>query len=468
MTRSPPSASARTWSAPSATGVWRPACWRRVRTPGAPCGPASLGTLLLADDGLDPYLEDPATLWLLHWQIASNRARATTWFWTFSHFNEPEFTREALASALFKWTQTLRGKQVAESSVSRDVEVFLRTYVPSRQSRGDIAEDTLDCPLIELGLITQPGDGQAYRFRRGPQRGLPDGILLYAVLRFWQTFSAHGRDAGPARSRPPAGQSGPPVQDRRILAGGTSGRDRTGNRRASCPTARRRVCGSSTGGNGSTPAEALDRGVCRRRATGDERRSDFDRLIVVSPRFARSVSLARDANRSDALDGYILTPTGRDVLRRLAEALRARIADPGVVAHRSLRLRQVGLRPASPPKLLAGEQGVEAEGRAVSAAARCRPARSGYSGQAAPCEEGGPALPRAGDRIASAAGEGAGRQPCLVATLHRATWPSAADRRAAGTPGRTIRARPAPPSSGCLRRRTNTSNGSASSVRASC
>ncbi len=47
----------------------------------------------------------------------------------------------------------------------------------------------------------------------------------------------------------------------------------------------------------------------------------LDKLVVVSPRFARSVSLARDAHRSDALEGYILTPTGRDVLRRLAEAL---------------------------------------------------------------------------------------------------------------------------------------------------
>jgi len=47
----------------------------------------------------------------------------------------------------------------------------------------------------------------------------------------------------------------------------------------------------------------------------------LDKLIVVSPRFARSVSLARDAHRPDAIDGYILTPTGRDVLRRLADAL---------------------------------------------------------------------------------------------------------------------------------------------------
>lgn len=48
----------------------------------------------------------------------------------------------------------------------------------------------------------------------------------------------------------------------------------------------------------------------------------LDRLIAVGPRFARSVALARDAGRRDALDGYILTPTGRDVLGRLADALR--------------------------------------------------------------------------------------------------------------------------------------------------
>jgi hypothetical protein len=150
---------------------------------------SALGKLLLADDELDPYLEDPATLWLLHWQIASNRSRATTWFWAFSHFNEPEFTREALASSLFRWTQTIGGKQVAESSIKRDVEVFLRTYVRSRLSRGDIAEDSLDCPLVEIGLITQPSDGNTYQFRRGVQRSLPDGILMYAVAKFWQDFS---------------------------------------------------------------------------------------------------------------------------------------------------------------------------------------------------------------------------------------------------------------------------------------
>lgn len=48
----------------------------------------------------------------------------------------------------------------------------------------------------------------------------------------------------------------------------------------------------------------------------------LDKLVDVSPRFTRSISLVRDAHSTDALDGYILTPTGRDVLRRLADALR--------------------------------------------------------------------------------------------------------------------------------------------------
>lgn len=146
--------------------------------------PTRLGKLLFADDGLDPFMEDPATLWLLHWQIASHRVRASTWFWAFSYFHEPEFTRDLLVGSLIKWTDTLGWKKVALSSIRRDVEVFLRTYVPSRHNR-NVAEDSLDCPLIELGLIKASATGQTFHFCRGTQESLPTGILLYATLSFW-------------------------------------------------------------------------------------------------------------------------------------------------------------------------------------------------------------------------------------------------------------------------------------------
>lgn len=145
----------------------------------------AFGEWLLAENGLDPYLEDPASWWLVHWQLATNRFRCATTFWAFNHFHEPEFTREALVAALFHWTRTLPGKMVAESTLKRDVDVFLRTYAPARQGRGEVAEDSLDCPLIELGLLAQPAGGTSFRFRRGRQDALPDGVLLYATLAFW-------------------------------------------------------------------------------------------------------------------------------------------------------------------------------------------------------------------------------------------------------------------------------------------
>lgn len=48
----------------------------------------------------------------------------------------------------------------------------------------------------------------------------------------------------------------------------------------------------------------------------------LSRLVTVRTRFTRSISLPRDWERKEALEGYILTPSGRDILGRFAAALR--------------------------------------------------------------------------------------------------------------------------------------------------
>jgi Protein of unknown function (DUF4007) len=171
-----------------ATGVVEPVEGSN-RKPTGQFQPSWLGKALLADTGWDPYLEDPATLWLLHWQIASNLRRSTTWFWAFSHFHEPEFTREMLNAALLAWAQTVGARRLASTSLRRDVDCFLRTYVPSRQTKVLVLEDTLDCPLLELGLIRTAGDGQVFRFQRGEQPQLPSAVLFYALSVFWGNFA---------------------------------------------------------------------------------------------------------------------------------------------------------------------------------------------------------------------------------------------------------------------------------------
>src|SRR5215469_2857081 len=47
--------------------------------------PTPLGRALLDDKtGLDPYLEDPSTLWVLHWQAVSAVTTLPVWWATFN------------------------------------------------------------------------------------------------------------------------------------------------------------------------------------------------------------------------------------------------------------------------------------------------------------------------------------------------------------------------------------------------
>ena len=51
-----------------------------------PLVPTELGGQLFRDEGWDPFLEDPGTLWLLHWQLVNRPERATTWWWVFNQY----------------------------------------------------------------------------------------------------------------------------------------------------------------------------------------------------------------------------------------------------------------------------------------------------------------------------------------------------------------------------------------------
>jgi len=52
----------------------------------------SLGDKIFGKRGFDHYLEDEATIWLVHWLIASSPELATGWYWFFNKFHKPEFT----------------------------------------------------------------------------------------------------------------------------------------------------------------------------------------------------------------------------------------------------------------------------------------------------------------------------------------------------------------------------------------
>jgi hypothetical protein len=148
--------------------------------------PTQLGAALFGFDRWDPYLEDPATLWLLHWLLVSRQERASTWHLAFTSFNVDLFDSRNLVDWLMKIIALNPNVRATPASVKRDVEVFLRTYTPSRTTKpGPLSEDTFDCPLVELGLLREVEHG-IYQFVRGPKPSLPDVIFVYALMDFWE------------------------------------------------------------------------------------------------------------------------------------------------------------------------------------------------------------------------------------------------------------------------------------------
>lgn len=80
--------------------------------------PTDFGKKLLSERGWDPYLEDPGSLWLLHWHLLRAPCKAPSWWAIFNRARPQEFTDDAiplisrrsqsgsnvLKSQVFKWS----------------------------------------------------------------------------------------------------------------------------------------------------------------------------------------------------------------------------------------------------------------------------------------------------------------------------------------------------------------------------
>ncbi|MFO7556347.1 MAG: DUF4007 family protein [Desulfobacterales bacterium] len=116
--------------------------------------PSQFGTKLLSDSGWDPYIEDPATLWLLHWNLFRPPCYATSWYFVFNEFNRISFTPDDILHSLKEYIKrAYPANNTKKSSLKRDINCILRMYVEKNPSKFK-NEDTIDCPFAELGLIT--------------------------------------------------------------------------------------------------------------------------------------------------------------------------------------------------------------------------------------------------------------------------------------------------------------------------
>ncbi len=172
-------ASMRHWA--KAAGVIEEPTLNSVRT-------TELGRLLFGPRGLDPYMEHPASLWLIHWQLAA-RAEKTTWFWAFNHYPAITFERDGLTKKLDRLAKDRDWSRVANTTIKNDVACFIRTYVARQPSGKAGHDDVLESPLTELGLIKAIGKKDGFRFVRGPKSTLGDGVFTFALIDFWSRYA---------------------------------------------------------------------------------------------------------------------------------------------------------------------------------------------------------------------------------------------------------------------------------------
>ena len=153
----------------------------------------SFGRLLFDDeDGLDPFMENPSTSWLIHWKLCSQPAK-TSWYWAFNHYPALTFHRDILVRNIAELANDRGWSRVSLATIKNDVACFVRSYV-AHVPKGNVShEDSLESPLTELGLVRSREDHHGLRFVRGRKPSLGSGVFTYAVTEFWSRHSAEAR-----------------------------------------------------------------------------------------------------------------------------------------------------------------------------------------------------------------------------------------------------------------------------------
>ena len=148
-----------------------------------------LGELLFGLEGIDPYMESPSSLWLVHWRLSGHKNK-TTWFWAFNHFPALSFERDRLTQSIINLAKERKWSRTSAATIRRDVSCFLRTYAALPAAGRSNYEDALESPLIELGLIKSDGTRDGFRFVRGPKPSLDSSVFCYAVTDYWERTSS--------------------------------------------------------------------------------------------------------------------------------------------------------------------------------------------------------------------------------------------------------------------------------------
>jgi hypothetical protein len=146
-------------------------------------------------NGIDPFIQDIRTLWLLHWKLSTHSVEEPLFAWDFliNNWQSPEVSRSAVLQA-FRKAADKEARPPSDVTLEQHFDTFLHTYVPTRSRKGGIQEDNLDCPLVELEFITPIGERRVdgtgkrepiYAFRMEDKPEITLELFAYALEDYW-------------------------------------------------------------------------------------------------------------------------------------------------------------------------------------------------------------------------------------------------------------------------------------------
>ncbi|AXK35792.1 DUF4007 family protein [Streptomyces armeniacus] len=161
--------------------------------------------LLEEEEGADPYLEEAATLWLLHWWLLSAQpCHVPTFRYLFGIWGRSRFARAELQAAVQDAAVATGWSRPADRRIQRDITALVSMYgttgQPDRPSAHAV-EEYVSNPFRQLGLLelaaaeahfgeqprtTRPSDRDLRVNRHRGTSCCPRAILAYACLQYAQ------------------------------------------------------------------------------------------------------------------------------------------------------------------------------------------------------------------------------------------------------------------------------------------
>ena len=114
------------------------------------------------------------------------------WDYLLNRWQEPTLAPTAAVDALKK-ESGLQDQNLSPVTIQQHFDTFLHTYVPTRGRKGDVQEDNLDSPLVELELLIKAGERELdtggrreaiYAFRREEKPDITPELFTYCVADF--------------------------------------------------------------------------------------------------------------------------------------------------------------------------------------------------------------------------------------------------------------------------------------------